>query len=250
MKGKSGQLRSWTRVLTSPFRIKNYITFLNLILRVSPRYKLLSAYLWGKGQYPKEFQVRAFGSKVAITIFNAHDAITLVEVFCREDYVTDKNQKIFVDVGANIGLASLYFLMSNPHAIVYTYEPCLSNLPKLSKNLENFRERVNLSTSALDIENGIKVFREEITGRYGGFSDISNRPVLQEYPVQCIAINDEIIRILNRYSAIDLLKIDVEGMETRLLQSISPEIHPHIKKIYYESNEKLGKVTTYQLDME
>lgn len=247
---ESRKLRSWTRAFQSPFRVKNYISFVNLILRVSPRYELLSAYLWGKGQYPREFQVRAFGSKIAVTIFNAHDAITLIEVFCREDYRTDIDQKIFVDVGANIGIASLYFLMSNPRAIVYAYEPCLSNLPKLSKNLENFRDRVNLSTAALDVENGIKVFREEITGRYGGFSDISNRPVFEEYPVQCMAINEEMLRILNRETAIDLLKLDVEGMETRLLQSIAPEIHSHIKKIYYESNDKLGKVVTYHLDME
>ena len=109
---------------------------------------------------------------------------------------------------------------------------------------------MNLSNAALDVENGIKVFREEITGRYGGFADISNRPVFKEYPVQCMAINEEMLRILNRETAIDLLKLDVEGMETRLLQSIAPEIHSRIKKIYYESNNKLGKVVTYHLDME
>lgn len=249
MIGKYRKLRSWTRTFKSPFQAKHYIILLNLILRVSPRYKLLSAYLWGNGQYPREFQVRAFGSKVVVTIFNAHDAITLIEVFCREDYKTDKDQKIFVDVGANIGIASLYFLMSNPQAIVYAYEPCRSNLPKLSKNLENFRDRVNLSTAAMDVENGIKVFREEITGRYGGFSDISNRTIFEEYPVQCMAINEELLRILNRDTEIDLLKLDVEGIETKLLQSIAPDIHSHIKKIYYESNDKLGKVVTYSTDM-
>lgn len=247
---ESRRIRSWSRYFHGPFRVKNYISLLNLILRISPRYDLLLAYLWGKGTFPQEYRVRAFGTKSSLTIFNAHDAITLIEVFCREDYKIDANQKIFVDIGANIGIVSKYFLMSNQQAVVYAYEPCISNLPKLVKNLENFRDRVKISNLALDVENGIRLFREEDTGRYGGFADISIRPKLTEYPVQCISINEEISRILSVETTIDTLKLDVEGMETRLLHSLEPKNQSRIQNIYYESNDKYGKVVTHHFDSE
>jgi len=245
MKGSSIRLRSWQRTLSSPFKIENYSAMIRLIFRINPWHKLLLAYLKGKGNFPIEFQVRAFKSQAKITIHNPHDALTLMEVFCREDYKLKSGDLIFVDIGANIGIASTYFLMSSPEARVYAYEPNSTNIPKLMNNIVKFGNRIFLFDKALDIENGTRMFREESTGRYGGFSDISTRPMEIEYPVKCISINEEIARILEEEKVIHLLKIDVEGMEEQLINSITPSNYSSIRRVLYESNSNKAAVREF-----
>ena len=198
--------------------------------------------MFSKGNFPQNYIIKFRGSRIPLTIYNGHDAITLVEVFCRGDYQVESKDRIFVDVGANIGIASLYFLAMNDKAFVYAFEPSKLNFIKLSTNLKNYSSRVKLSNCAIDVKNGLRKFREEATGRYGGFSDISNRIPVDEYDVECLELNKVIGEILDKESLIDVLKIDTEGNENELYSSINSTNRRRVRRIFVESNGFLGNI--------
>ena len=52
-------------------------------------------------------------------------------------------------------------------------------------------------------------------------------------------MNDVIASVLESSSCIDLLKVDIEGLETRVIESIRPELLQRIRSIVFE-----GRATT------
>ena len=107
----------------------------------------------GYGAYPWRTRLRTPAGLVEVTVPHGHDVRTVNEVFCRHDYGTGAH-RVVVDVGANIGVASLYFLTRRPDAVVYAFEPVPANLETLERNLAPFRDRVRLDRRAVSPAGG------------------------------------------------------------------------------------------------
>src|ERR1700738_1215346 len=91
---------------------------------------------------PTSVTVRSPTGRLTISLRNFESLRTLFSIFCRLDYQTGGGEaSVFLDVGANIGLASLYFLSRNRGKRVEAYEPDRANLEFLKRNLTVFAAR-------------------------------------------------------------------------------------------------------------
>jgi hypothetical protein len=53
--------------------------------------------------------------RIEVTLADRHDLQTVNEVFCRRDYGSSAHRTV-VDIGANVRLATLFFLTRSSHA--------------------------------------------------------------------------------------------------------------------------------------
>ncbi len=142
---------------------------------------------------------------------NSSDAEVLFQIWFHEEYkkpieiiknqIKIGNEPIIFDIGANIGMASLYFKNKFPQAKIYSFEPFEANRDRISKEFTisskalwktntkletslNFRDGKDWSVQVIETESGI------IQG-----ATLSN--LMEDFNV----------------TSIDILKVDVEGSE-------------------------------------
>jgi FkbM family methyltransferase len=173
---------------------------------------------------------------VTPTLFGRQDVYTLNEIFCRLDYGRG-GQRVVVDIGANIGLASLFFLTRRADAVVYGVEPVPRNIERLSANLADYSSRFRLETRAVAPSGGKAKFFVEDTGRLGGLREFSSREGGQEIIVECLPIAEYLQAVLDAEGHIDVVKVDTEGSERPLIAAIPENLRQHIGEIVWENND-------------
>jgi FkbM family methyltransferase len=199
------------------------------ILDNSPRW--LWNYLRETGSFPAQIGIVTPTGTVRPWLYHAHDLVTVIGIFCREDYRASRSIQVIVDVGSNIGLSALYFLTRNSHCRCYLYEPVPRNLRRMRRNLEAYEKRYRVEAAAVSDEGGIVDFGTEETGIYGSIGGSIGNTIR----VRCLDINDVLESCLQHESRIDILKIDIEGWELRVLRAIRPEFFTRIDTIYVEA---------------
>jgi FkbM family methyltransferase len=195
-----------------------------------------------------------------MTAFSHHDLITIIECFGKLDYKAPKSFSVVIDFGSNIGISALYFLTRSKFAKVYLFEPVPRNIERLKQNLKGFEERYELRECAVGVEDGCFDFACDDTGRYGGlvaggasyFSQWDQKKIIMVNVVSANKILDE---VLDRHKEADILKIDVEGYENKILGSLKAEVLSRVDRIYAEteddqeiqgfSSERYGGLTRY-----
>lgn len=187
-------------------------------------------YFLGRGEYPTSVPIRTPLGLVEPTLWSRHDMFTVHEIFARRDYAAAADDVRVVDVGSNIGISALYFLTRSPNAHCRLYEPAPTNVERLRHNLADFTDRYALEQVAVADFDGQADFGIDTSGRYGGI-DIATGHTTQ---VPCRDINRVLEDALETWDAIDLLKLDVEGMEARLLDAIRPDLLRRIRTLYVE----------------
>jgi FkbM family methyltransferase len=149
------------------------------------------------------------------------------EIFVRECYAPPQplpEEPVIFDIGANIGLASLYFLHRFPNCRLVAFEPNPRAFSLLCKNLSSLAHfgsldlhPVALSSRAgrvgLYIERGVAApFNASTTGRD---TQAGNFEIVE------VEMADARIFLTEH---VDLMKMDIEGSELELL--LLPEIVP------------------------
>lgn len=137
------------------------------------------------------------------------------EIFvCREYHLPmTETPRVIFDVGANLGLASIYFACIYPDADIYAFEPSEQNFRILERNTAAF-PRVHVYNQAVYSSCGrMKLFCDPTHGGFNSF--ISQQDHFED--VETITI-DAFARE-NGINRIDVLKIDVEGAEYEVLES-------------------------------
>lgn len=223
--------RSFDTIIQAIVQRRHYRALKNTFYLYQKPIKNLWRYLTYRGTYPYQLRLRTPLGWIDTTLFSYHDLLTVNEVFCRLDYPLDRQQKVVVDIGSNIGISALYFLTRNPNNKIYLFEPLPLNIERLKRNLKGFESRYQLSPSAVADFNGVTPFFTENSGRYGKISETPTHAM--NYP--CIHINTLLEKILTHEHHIDLLKIDVEGYETKLLTALHPTFLKRINMIYLEN---------------
>ena len=209
-----------------------------MLLRYPDRLDAARRYLGGSGDYPYRCRIRTPLGVVATTLYSRDDMLTVNEVFCRQDYRAGADLRVAVDLGANIGISALYFLTRNVHSQIYSWEPDPKNIARLRQNLRGFDDRYELAEAAVALRTGTATFGVEPVGRYGTLElDMpTGHPATDLIEVETTAIDEVLQQVIDRHRQIDILKIDVEGSEERLVASISDEHLDRIKTIVYETN--------------
>lgn len=154
---------------------------------------------------------------------------------------------VFWDIGANIGLYSVYAAKKKT-CDVYAFEPSVFNLELLARNIfiNNLTERVSIIPVPLSSEkkaNTLRMTTKEWGGALSTFGEFYgyNGNALNsifEYRVFGITM-DDVIKIFNLPQP-DFIKIDVDGIEHLVLQG-GPLVLQHIKGLLIEVNDNFIK---------
>ena len=148
----------------------------------------------------------------------------ITEIVNRNEYVLDKftgqQNKVFIDIGANIGIATIIMAKLNPQSIVYSFEPFEKAYTLLLKNIIA-NKLTNVKPFNLAVSNKankkltLSIFNT-MSGANSTYSDPDKfssfwktAEVIKE--VDCIYFDK--ILVDNKIKEIYLLKIDCEGAE-------------------------------------
>jgi FkbM family methyltransferase len=144
------------------------------------------------------------------------DVDTYEQIFINQkyDFVLEKQPKVIVDAGANIGLASIYFANECPEAKIIAIEPEISNFELLTENVRPYPQVIPIQ-AALWNKTEELLLTDPGLGKWGFMtehrSEIASQSRVARHPVMAVTIND----LLDRYAlkSIDILKVDIEGSE-------------------------------------
>jgi len=220
--------RHWLGLIRIFFVTKRPLRFLMIYLSLSDKRMDSADFV---------IRYRNRGKLKSISVRGPHDYATFFEVFCRRDYAVTKTGMVVVDIGSNIGITARFFLESGAK-FIYLYEPDKENLDFLRRNIANFRHNYVLEEKAVSISTGTSSFEFEETGRYGRLvndKSLDDGISRKRTEVEVVAIADVLSSVLLNFENIDLLKIDIEGLELEIVKAIPPHNLERIKMIQYET---------------
>lgn len=176
------------------------------------------------------------GSRVRHVRMRVSDIYIIAEIFRERQYRLARSlppRPWIVDAGANIGIASTWFLLLHPDARIIAVEPVSENLALL---------RANLGADA-----GVTVVKAALGEREGMVAMVmadspaehvmaARGPDEAGEPVSCRRL--DALMAEHRMPRIDLLKLDVEGSELAVLQGLGARIGD-VGAIVAEVHERL-----------
>ena len=155
---------------------------------------------------------------------DSSDPLVFNQIFVDEEYrpVVDTLTKYGVeckcvlDMGANVGLSTIYLKQWYPDCTIITFEPNQETFKRMQTNLE-----LNKLTNVESINKGVWKRTASLSGSYEfrDHQDWSYRVVEDEAgSIPCIGIEEAVLN--SGFDTIDLLKIDIEGGEDALFESL------------------------------
>jgi FkbM family methyltransferase len=217
---------------------KAYLALLRILTNFTNPISVLVRYCFGTGGYPYVIRMETPIGIRQVNMSSFHDVRSLVGCFGKEDYFADKDISCAVDFGANIGMSGLYFLTRNARVRTYLFEPLPENVERLVANLRGLEARYEIQKTAIALRDGSATFLCEPTGRYGGIEgtidDHEGVPRPYSITVKTREANAVLDEILAREGYIDILKLNIEGMEVPVLKSLRPDILDRIGHICAE----------------
>lgn len=171
------------------------------------------------------------------------------EIFIKKEYDLIKKGDIVVDIGANIGLFSLFAISKGASKII-SIEPDKRNCVHLKQNLNEFSEITIIEEAISDKDGYVEFFASEISSINStikndeNFSDFTKEPI-QSYKVPCMSSSS----LINKYgiAKIDFLKIDCEGGEFSFFENLDLNfLNNKISKIVCEVHKFAGSQKDYE----
>ena len=191
---------------------------------------------------------RYFGNNGAEPLTYRCASITYYENFFQEDCknepgsdyerggVVIEEGDIIVDVGANIGCFSRYALTKNPSRVI-CFEPFSKNFECLKYNTENTVCEIH-NKAVSDNHNPVKLLASNAFSGGCNIKNASDNGLYNiEEMVDCMTLDSLFDN--NIVDKIDLLKVDVEGAETNVINGISIDNLKKVNKISMEIHHKL-----------
>jgi FkbM family methyltransferase len=145
-------------------------------------------------------------------------------------------QDVVVDVGANIGVFSV-FAASRSRARIVAIEPHPANVEFLLKNVKaNGHSGIEVVAAALTDRRGsvrLRVERKGVMHRLVEADERARPEASLEVPGETL---DELV-VSRGVDRIDLLKMDCEGAEGRILRSLAPAVLQRIGRLAMEFHD-------------
>jgi FkbM family methyltransferase len=178
-----------------------------------------------------------------------------IDVFEHAEYVHPgippiKSGDIVVDIGANIGMFSLFAASLSPDVQVYALEPASDTFALLQKNVAaNHFTNVQCERCAVAAMTGeLRLYLDS-----GSLGDsvirewVGNENVTGTERVPCISLDDLFSRY--RLPRCDFLKVDCEGSEFNLFTTASSQTLEKIAAIAVEYHEHNGRKSCERVDL-
>ena len=169
------------------------------------------------------------------------------------DSFEEKENLIFWDIGANIGLYSIYNSLKHPKSTTIAFEPSSSNLRVLTRNISINNLEKNIKVVPIPLTNKENIFQEMNEGQFveGGalnsFGEKFDFEGKEFKPTMKYNLLGTTINYFLENSILDIpdyIKIDVDGIEHLILEggdkflndkkvkSLSIEINENFKEQY------------------
>jgi FkbM family methyltransferase len=211
------------------FTVKPMATSLQRLSLISNRFiKAASMGVWFPGtshfQLPTQFRVgdRTIHLNAPPEEGLAYD---FINVLLDDEYglrLLKNPPKTILDIGANIGLFSLWAASCFPNATIHAYEPNPRVVPFTQKNLQPIN--AHLFAEAVGAQAGFAILEDEGESRLG----LLTTGAIEGIPV--IAFQQAIERL---GGTIDLLKLDCEGAEWEIFDDPRPFQQVHNIRMEY-----------------
>ena len=174
------------------------------------------------------------------------------EVWTEHCYYTEieNSAPTIIDVGAHIGLATLYFAKHFPTAQITSVEPNPITFKILEENVwqNRLEDRVTCIPKAVSLQLGKQQFwtnpKPSDWQLNASLSPTTwtNQPLPNSVQVETITLSS-LLR-----QPVDLLKIDVEGNELQLIQEAQEQL-PNVNQVFIEFHPKDGNQLTELLEL-
>jgi FkbM family methyltransferase len=168
------------------------------------------------------------------------DYAAFIQVFLDREYDSPNlpdTAETIVDLGANIGLASLFFGLRYPNARILAVEPDAGNFAALTANTAALRGRLRcLHAAAWHADGEISLHTQDATGQ----------PLLpwavqvSELPGQSRVKSCTVKTLLDlsAFAEVDILKVDIEGAELEIFSHNPWPWLPRVKLIIVETHDR------------
>ena len=175
----------------------------------------------------------------------------------------EKNENlIFWDIGANIGLYSIYNSLKNPKSTTIAFEPSSSNLRVLTRNISINNLEKNIKVVSIPLTNKKNIFQEMKEGQFiegGAMNSFGEKYDFEGKEFQTTMKYNLLGTTINYFiensilEIPDYIKIDVDGIEHLILEggdkfltnqkvkSLSIEINENFKEQYEKVLELMKK---------
>lgn len=138
--------------------------------------------------------------------------------------------KTILDIGANVGAASVYLGMSYPEARVYAFEPGSDALSLLRGNVEQLGNVSVFPFGLFDHDKTLPLFHGKNDSVESSLC-ASTRTVAEAERIRLRCASQFLSE--HGIASVDILKIDTEGCEVPILRSLSAYL-PEVKVLYVE----------------
>lgn len=132
---------------------------------------------------------------------------------------------VLLDIGANLGWHTLRWATLLPHATIHAFEPAPGSRARLQRNLErnDLLGRVRVHEAAVSSTTGHASFHLAADDAYGSLVPPDRSPVAGRVDVPVTTLDEFVWR--QGLEHIDLVKIDVEGVEHEVLEGATRTLH-------------------------
>lgn len=174
------------------------------------------------------------------------DESVIAEIFQWREYkaselIIKDNKNPILDVGAHIGVFSVYAKAINPEASVYALEPEKNNFDLLKKNLDANRisdvKIFNIALAEKTCKRDLFISDDNIN--HSLLPEFGENQDLPRVSIQAYSLGDFLSQ--QKILKVGLLKMDIEGGEYEILENLSSEDFSKIENIVLEYHEYHGR---------
>jgi len=167
--------------------------------------------------------------------------LSINDVFGESQYPVPKsdNRKVILDLGANIGVYSLYTALENPNAKIFAFEPDKNTFGQLINNIKinKLEKRIFPYQEAIAKKNGELIFyRDNVSSRAHSLFRSSGDKIVVK------AVSLETIFSTLKIECCDLLKMDIEGAEYEVLYNFPQELYKRINTMIIECHDDFTSI--------
>ncbi len=179
-------------------------------------------------------------SGVTVDLEEFYDIETLWQIFCRHVYDVHPSDRIVIDAGANIGLFACYAASVAPHARIHAVEPFPRTFDRLVDTVRRnaLGDRVTCHRVALSASAGAQVM--STTAEASQMFHLAGPAETAASPGGVVVHTTTLPALMDAVAAgdhVDLLKMDIEGMEYEVLLSMPVGHLRRIRRVNVEFHQ-------------
>jgi FkbM family methyltransferase len=173
---------------------------------------------------------------------NSSDIPTFDQIFGKYEYESQslpQSARSIVDLGANVGLAAVFFGLKYPQAEILAVEPEDSNFAIMASNTAALGSRIKTERAAVWIYDGhINLQTDAEDGSPLGAWGVRTSDRIDNATAVTKCFKLDTLLDNAGFSTVDILKIDIEGAELQVFSEGAESWLPRVGMIIIETHDR------------